>query len=46
MIEGLQKIIAIKCSLNKGLSDELKKAWEPNIVPMLRPLVVEIKYPY
>ena len=37
-MEGLQKIIAIKTSMNLGLSDELKKAF-PNIIPVKRPLV-------
>jgi hypothetical protein len=39
-IEGLQKIVAIKAAINRGLSDELKAAF-PNIVPMIRPLIVE-----
>lgn len=44
--EGLQKIVAIKASMNKDLSDELKEAF-PNIIPVSRPLVVdqEIKDP-
>jgi len=37
-IEGIQKIVAIKASLNLGLSDELKKAF-PNIIPVTIPLV-------
>lgn len=37
-IEGLQKIITIKYSLNKGLSHELKEAF-PDIVSIQRPLV-------
>jgi hypothetical protein len=36
--EGLIKILAIKASLNLGLSDELKAAF-PNIIPVPRPLV-------
>ena len=45
--EGLYKIVAIKASMNLGLSDELKKAF-PNIVPVPRPLVVDqvIKSPH
>ena len=35
-IEGISKIVAIKASNNKGLSEELKGAF-PNIVPILRP---------
>ncbi len=47
--EGLQKIVAIKASMNRGLSDELKTAF-PNIITVARPLVVgatatEIKDP-
>ena len=41
-IEGLRKIVAIKASMNLGLSEELKKAF-PDIVPALRPLVVDQK---
>jgi len=37
-MEGLIKIVAIKASMNKGLSDELKKAF-PTVVPALRPLI-------
>ena len=32
-MEGLRKIVAIKASLNKGLSEELKAAF-PNIIPV------------
>ena len=38
-IEGLQKIIEIRASINKGFSDDLKKAY-PKIVPISRPLVL------
>lgn len=43
-IEGLEKIVAIKASMNKGLSDTLTAAF-PNIKPVPRPLVLptEIK---
>ena len=34
--EGLEKIVALKCNLNKGLTDVLKKAF-PNIIPVVRP---------
>jgi len=36
--EGLQKIINIRATMNKGLSDALKKAF-PNTIPIPRPLV-------
>ena len=36
--EGLKKIVAIKASMNKGLSDELKAAF-PDILPIERPKV-------
>ena len=36
--EGLLKIVAIKASMNLGLSDDLKVAF-PNIIPQERPLV-------
>nr|ACV41171.1 ribosomal protein 3/homing endonuclease-like fusion protein [Ophiostoma megalobrunneum] len=37
--EGLNKILAIRASINLGLSDDLKEAF-PNIIPVERPLVV------
>ena len=37
--EGLYKILSLKASLNKGLSDELNTAF-PNIVPFARPKVI------
>jgi hypothetical protein len=37
--EGLYKIVAIKASMNKGLSDELKAAF-PNITLVPRPNVL------
>lgn len=36
--DGMHKILSIKYSLNKGLTDELKISY-PNIIPMDRPLV-------
>lgn len=36
--EDLQKIVAIKASLNLGLSPQLKSAF-PNIIPIPKPLV-------
>ena len=46
-VEGLKKLITIKASMNKGLSDELKSAF-PYIIPVKRPLLQdqEIKDPY
>jgi hypothetical protein len=38
--EGLQKIVAIKASINNGLSDELKAAF-PNTIPLQRPKVID-----
>jgi hypothetical protein len=40
-MEGLNKIVAIKASINKGLSSELKAAF-PLITPVQRPKVEEI----
>ncbi len=37
-IEGLIKILALKASLNLGLSENLKVAF-PNVIPVKRPLV-------
>jgi hypothetical protein len=44
--EGLIKILSIKASMNKGLSDQLKAAF-PDIIPVARPLVkgIEISDP-
>jgi hypothetical protein len=46
--EGIGKIVEIKASMNRGLSDELKAAF-PKIIPVPRPSVVgsalEIKDP-
>ena len=41
-LQGLERILSIKASLNLGLSDELKAAF-PKIEPILRPLVVNQK---
>jgi len=45
-MEGLIKIIAIRASMNNGLSSELTAAF-PNILPAPRPLIesTEIKDP-
>jgi hypothetical protein len=37
-MDGLEKIVAIKASINKGLSDELKAAF-PHVIPVKRPIV-------
>ena len=37
-LEGLHKIVAIRASMNRGLSEELKLAF-PHVVPVVRPLV-------
>ena len=37
-MEGLKKIIEIKSSMNRGLSDKLKAAFL-NVIPVKRPLV-------
>ena len=44
--QGLQKIIMIRATINKGLTDQLKTAF-PNIIPIERPCVInqEIKDP-
>jgi hypothetical protein len=36
--EGLNKILSIKASLNRGLSEELMKSF-PNITPIERPVI-------
>jgi hypothetical protein len=38
-VEGLQKIVGIRASMNLGLSDALKENY-PNITPEDRPLVI------
>jgi len=37
-IEGLHKIVAIRASMNRGLSDKLKSAF-PNVVTVPRSIV-------
>jgi hypothetical protein len=46
-LEGIQEIMAIKASINRGFSDQLKAAF-PKINPVTRPLVLdqEIKDPH
>jgi len=38
-MEGLAKLVAIKASINLGLSSELKDAF-PNIVPVSKPKII------
>ena len=38
--EGLLKVVSIKASLNKGLSEKLKKSY-PEILPVLKPEIKE-----
>jgi LAGLIDADG endonuclease len=42
-IEGLQELISIRASLNKGLSERLKLAF-PNIKPVLRPGIPKLSF--
>lgn len=43
--DGLNKIVAMKSSMNKELSESLKTAF-PDIVPVIRPLVENEKIPH
>jgi hypothetical protein len=45
--EGLIKIVSIKASMNRGLSEDLQIAF-PNVIPVLRPIlgVATIPDPY
>lgn len=43
-LEGLNKIVALKASLNKGLSDKLKLAFS-DIKPALKSLIVNKTIP-
>jgi len=40
-LDGLNKMVAIKASLNRGLSDELKAAF-PHVIPVKRPIVTPL----
>ena len=42
--QGLQKVLAFKASLNKGLTPVLKATF-PNVIPVMRPSVLEQKIP-
>jgi len=41
-LEGAQEIMAIKASMNNGLSNELKIAFLNTIIPVERPKVSEL----
>ena len=41
-LEGAQEIMAIKASMNNGLSNELKTAFLNTIIPVERPKVSEL----
>jgi hypothetical protein len=43
--EGIKKIVAIKASVNRGLSADLNAAF-PNIDPVPRPIVENKKVPH
>lgn len=43
--EGLNKIVSIKASINRGLSDELKVAF-PQCIPVMRPIMENPKIPH
>nr|QCW06949.1 hypothetical protein [Drechslerella brochopaga] len=43
-LDGLKKILSFKCSLNLGLSEELKNKF-PGIEPVKRPLVIDNNIP-
>ena len=41
----IQEIVSIRASLNKGLSEVLKEAF-PNIIPAVKPLIVNQEIPH
>jgi hypothetical protein len=43
-VEGLNKIVAIKASMNRGLSSGIEAAF-PNILPVERPFVQDSPIP-
>jgi hypothetical protein len=43
-MDGLLKIIAIKASMNNGLSNQLKEYF-PNLTPTLRPVIEDQEIP-
>jgi hypothetical protein len=42
--EGLTKVVSIKASMNKGLSDKLLTVF-PDIIPVIRPLITDQEIP-
>lgn len=42
---GLNQIVSIKASVNKGLSDELRGAF-PQCIPVMRPIVANAQIPH
>ena len=44
-MEGMQKIISIKASMNLGLSDELKMIF-PTVIPVPRPVITDKDIPH
>ncbi len=44
-VEGLNKIVSIKASINKGISDELKTSF-PLCIPVMRPIKVNPQIPH
>ena len=43
-MDGLLKIVAIKASMNNGLSNQLKESF-PNLTPVLRPVIKDQEIP-
>jgi hypothetical protein len=44
-LEGVEKLVAIRASINLGLNDTLKKAFA-SLVPVVRPIVVSKSVPH
>lgn len=44
-LDGIEKLVAIRASINLGLKDNLKKAF-PSVVPVPRPEVVSKPVPH
>lgn len=44
-MEGMQKIVSIKASINRGLNETLKAAF-PDTIPVSRPLSVNTEIPH
>ena len=43
-LDGLYKIVSLRAAMNNGLSEEQKAAF-PDVVPVQRPLVVDLRRP-